>query len=230
MSIRSIIIDDEPLAREGLQLLLFDYCPEVIVCATAKSAHEGIQMIEKFQPELVFLDIEMPGGNGFEVIDYFNDKTFDVIFTTAYSEFAIKALRNNAVDYLLKPIDPDELVAAVSSATQKKSNQKSQFVKIKKKGVGHFIPQSDIIMIKANGRSSALHLKGGKIETIGKNIKDWEMELPKDLFFRIHKSYIINLKHIIKISSGQTMMVNLSEGHTAEVSRRKRNELSDLLL
>ena len=117
--IKAIIIDDELHCLETLSILLKDYCPEVQVLEQCRSAKKGLEAIEKFKPDLVFLDIEMPVMNGFELLEQFSTISFAVIFTTSYDQYAIKAIRFSALDYLLKPIDPKELIAAVQKVSSK---------------------------------------------------------------------------------------------------------------
>jgi two-component system LytT family response regulator len=219
--IRTIIIDDEEKSRKLLVNLLDLYCNNVEVLDLADSVESGLGAIEKHQPELIFLDIIMPDGDGFSLLAKLEKINFEVIFTTAYGEYAIKALRENALDYLLKPIDVEELQNAVKRA-RKKINLKSADIEstvgnklanllekynhlnihVDKIGIPNqdglkFISINDITLCKAEGNYTEIYfVDSSKKEVVSKTLKDFEQLLKSYNFLRIHRSYLINLNNI----------------------------------
>lgn len=243
--IKTIIIDDEEDARQVLLMAIEKYCPDLQVLAVCQSAQEGLTSIKALQPELVFLDVQMPKMSGFDLLEQLEDITFDTIFVTAYNRYAIKAIRFSALDYLLKPIDVDELVTAVErvkrSHAQKKTRYKSLLKNIKAEGQrmtrlaipseNELILQdiSAIIYCSADGSYTHLHLDGGKTLTVSKNIKEFENVLPEDNFCRIHHSTLVNVEHVKKYVRGEGGYVILSNGSHLDVSRRKKESLLAML-
>ena len=209
---KAIIIDDEKRARISLSLLLEEYCPEVEIVADCENLAEGIKAIRKFQPEIVFLDIEMPGHSGLELLDFFNEDeiTFDIIFTTAYNEYAIQAFKFSAIDYLLKPIVPEELENAIIRL--KKQKQKKENYQILKENIQRenlnkiavpsgnnliFLETDNIVYIKGEGAYSEIFLQDGTQHLVSRNLKNFEDILCEDArFIRIHKSYIVNTNFV----------------------------------
>ena len=215
--IRAIIIDDEEKGRKLLINLLENYCDDIEIVATAGSARDGISVINKHNPDIVFLDIVMPGGDGFSVLENIKKITFEVIFTTAYDHYAIKALRFSALDYLLKPINIDELQDAVKKMVSKIYNKKSHninnsleiFLKNRalesdQKKIGLttqngilFVFIRDIVLCKAEGNYTIFHFSDSRNkELVSKTLKEFDELLSEFNFFRIHRSYLVNLKHI----------------------------------
>jgi two-component system LytT family response regulator len=206
---RAIIIDDEPRARVTLKLLLAEYCPEVEIVAECENLPEGIKAIRKNHPDLVLLDIEMPGHSGLELLDFFdeNEVNFSIIFTTAYSEYAIQAFRFSAVDYLLKPINPEQLAEAIKRLEKqnlklenlkllKDNLQSSQLTKIAVPAGNSllFLDTSKILFIKGEGAYSEVYLADGTKNLVSRNLKNFEDIICLDpRFVRVHKSYIANL-------------------------------------
>ncbi|MDO5616073.1 MAG: LytTR family DNA-binding domain-containing protein [Cruoricaptor ignavus] len=224
-SIKAILIDDEPLNLKNLDLLLKEYAPETQVLATFQSADEAIGFLKSNDIDLVFLDIKMPRKDGFEFLEYFPKRNFEVIFVTAYDEFALKAIKESAVDYLLKPILIAELKTAVKKAKekieQKKSNQK---ICLSYSGGKVFVSLEEIVCIQGIDNISKVFLKNGKTVILSKTLKSFE-SLLGNLFFRVHKSFIINLSEIKKWSSTNTNTLELSNSQKIPVSRRNLREL-----
>ncbi|SEL85007.1 LytR/AlgR family response regulator transcription factor [Parapedobacter koreensis] len=241
--IRAIIIDDEPHCVTSLQHDLAYFCPQVEVVAACFSGATGIAAIEKYKPDLVFLDIEMPLMDGFELLEALEEgRRFQVIFTTAYDEFALKAIRVHAMDYLLKPIDGVDLKAAVNHVERHlKSNAHpderitnlleqlqhtdDQRIAIPDRDGYEFINISDIIYCRADGAYTHLVLTSDRVVFLSKALGEMESVLPGRLFMRIHHSTIVNIKkisHFKKLRTGVVVMVN---GDQLNVSRSKRDPL-----
>ena len=245
--LRAVIIDDEANNVEGLQKTLQLYCPNVQVLGFAHDIESGEELINKIQPEVIFLDVEMPFGNGFDLLAKLVPIKFDVIFTTAFNQYAVQAFKFSAVDYLLKPIDPSELIAAVQKVTEKiettivdkrvetlLSNMKSETLSRKKIGIhttnGIVFEQLDSIMyLQAESSYTYIHLTGNKKEIASKNIGEMEEMLPKNIFCRIHKSYIVNINYIKVYHKGRGGYLVMEDGTSIEVSVRKKEEFLKLL-
>ena len=240
MTTKAIIIDDEKGARESLSNILRDYCPEVEVVAKAENIEVGYDTIEKHKPELVFLDIEMPHGNAFDLLEKFEEIDFDIIFVTAYDHYAINAIKFSALDYLLKPIDIDELQAAVSrhvNNSGKYLKQKYELLlqNIKKDKAPEkvaiadnesisFIEIATIVRCESDGNYTTLFLETGKKIVVSKTLGEFENMFSQNNFFRTHRSHLINLAHMAKYVKGEGGYVEMSDGSKAEVSRRKKPE------
>ena len=209
---KTIIVDDEQLSREGILKCLTEFCPEIEVVAECNSVNSAFKAIKEYRPELVFLDIEMPKGSGFELLKMFNPLEFKVIFVTAFSAYAVQAFRCSAIDYLLKPVKVGELIEAVAKAKEG-SRPLSQQISVllenfnkhdetnKKLAIFNhkgfdIIRTEDIILCEADGYCTRFHISGN-IKTYSTHLlKYYEDVLPKMQFMRVHNSYIINLEHV----------------------------------
>ena len=238
-----IIVDDEQDRKEILSNYLSKYCPQVTVKATANSVKTGLKAIALHSPEIVFLDIEMPYGNGFDLLDQAGDFQFETVFVTAYDNYAIQALNQSAAYYLLKPIDIDELITAVNKIVTEKSksdytqhakilleniqNNKDQKRKIMLPTLEGFelITICEIIYCKAQDNFTEFHLSNGKKLLICKTLKYFEEILDQYNFLRIHRSHLINLNEITKYTKGKGGFVTLSNSIELEVSSTKKKEL-----
>lgn len=241
----AIIIDDELKGRIALNQKLKDYCPEVQIVGEAGSGAEGIILIEKQTPDIVFLDIEMPRMDGFNMLLQLPQKNFQLIFTTAYDQYAIKAIKFAAFDYLLKPIDIEELKIAISrinrlrfSETEKKLDvlnqnmiDKNTFNKIAISTQNSLLlfEVSDIMYLNATRNYTTIYFKDHPKLIASKTLKDFEDLLPSGIFFRIHHSYIININYIKKYLKGEGGQVELQDGTLLDVSRRKKEEFLKLI-
>lgn len=241
--IKAILIDDEIHCLDTLNMLIADYCPEVEVVGQCVSAKKGLETIKSTKAELVFLDIEMPVMNGFELLEQFREIPFSVIFTTSYDQYAIKAIRFSALDYLLKPIDPKELIIAVKKAsTQKTLPSAEQFNmlidQIKNKQTGFYkiavptsqgfelIPADQIIRLEANDNYTHLFLKNKSRVTACRSLKEMEEQLSDfDFFLRVHHSYLVNLNEINKYIKGEGGYLVMSDASNVDVSRSKKELL-----
>lgn len=234
---KAIIIDDEEMARTLLQGMLELYCPNVEVQALCKDLPSGVKAIRKHKPDIVFLDIEMPGHSGLELLDFFDESeiNFSIIFVTAYNRYAIQAFKLSAVDYLLKPIETDDLLNAISLFEKNKVKQNYSALKSnlntqqsKKIGINgvssiQFVDLIDILFFQAEGAYTKVYLKDGKMLLASKSLKHFEQILSEHFeFYRCHKSYIVNINYIteyVKSEGGylkvQQHEVNLSPDKVA---------------
>lgn len=243
--INAIIIDDEERARNTLSSLLLNYCPEISVLATCANVPDGVLAINKHKPDVVFLDIEMPDYNGFELLGFFREIDFDIIFVTAYSEYAIKAFEISAVDYILKPIDIDQLKNSVEKLKQKKlhSQMQEQIELLKESYKGddirkialsmsnglNFVEIVDIILLEADGAYTTFYLKDGQKILVSKKLKFYEDILSnRSFFFRTHRSYFINVNFIKKYSRSENAIL-MDNGTSITISRDRKQEFETLL-
>jgi len=244
--IRCILIDDEKNALEMMEWLLKTYCPEVEILAMCNSSEQGVELIRKLRPDLVFLDIEMPNMNGFDMLEKFDELFFDVVFCTAYDQFAIRAFRYSALDYLLKPIDPDDLKAAVKRISQKKqSPSKEQFeLLLQSMKPGNrstpqrvalttgdgliFVPTTDIIYCEAESNYTHVVLSGGKKILVSKVLKDIDEVLSGPDFYRVHSSFLVNINRIKKLVRGDGGYIIMDNDAIVNISRSKRQEFMEM--
>ena len=239
----ALIVDDEKKNRDSLKKLLNDYCPAVKVVGDAASVDEALIVLNKQKPQIVFLDVEMPDGSGFDLLRQVDKIDFKIIFVTAHAHYAIKAIRFSAVDYLLKPVDTDDLIDAVKRASEEThinhhvqykgllnnlNNGGAQKLAIPVKDGFAFLAPEDIIRLQADGTYTHIFTKGEKY-TGTKNIKEYEQLLNDKNFFRSHNSHLINLKHVKKFSRVDGYFVQMSDSSVAEISRRKKEEFIELM-
>lgn len=249
--IRAIIIDDEPLAIESLGLILKKKCKDdVQVIASSNSAHLGKSLIEEHQPDLVFLDVEMPGMSGIDLVRSFSNPAFHVVFITAYDAYAIEALRLSAIDYLLKPVEADDIVSVVAkikTGIRKNENLLSSQIQNLEKffaqnsvssesriGIAMadkivFINISDILYCDAQGVYTNIYLHDGNKLVASKPLGDFESQLSTHKFFRIHHSTLINLNHIKEFQRFNGGYVVMQNSAKLEVSHRKRKDFLDAI-
>lgn len=243
--ISAIIIDDEERARSSLHSLLKHYCPGVHVAAMCSNVPEGVLCINEKRPQLVFLDIEMPEYSGFELLSFFRDVDFEIIFVTAYNEYALRAFEVSAVDYLLKPVDIDKLRAAVDKATRlceansmqgridnlKESLLSGQFNRIALPVADGllFVEVPDIVFLEAEGAYTHVWLQNGSHILVSKKIKFFEEALgTRANFFRSHRSYIININYLKQYNRSDSSLL-LDNGKTVFISRDRKNEFEEQL-
>ncbi|MGA0555828.1 LytR/AlgR family response regulator transcription factor [Larkinella sp. VNQ87] len=241
----AILVDDEKHCRDVLGLLLQRYCPQVQLLASCSDGTEGYRAIEMHQPDLVFLDIEMPGMSGFDMLEACRFTRFDVIFTTAYNEYAIKAIRHNALDYILKPIDKDELVQAVQKAEQERLTRATpkvegfiEYLHRQKTGDRIALPtmeglqiinSEEIYYCESDGGYTRFFLTNGKIVLISKTLKEVEDVLETKGFCRVHHGYLINLRYVQRYIRGDGGEVIMENNKNIPVSRNKKQEFLNLL-
>jgi len=244
--LRSIIIDDEPQNASTLKNDINTHCVSVEVIAVCHSAKEGIIAIKKEKPDLVFLDIEMPWMNGFEMLEMLDDINFSIVFTTAHDQFAAKAFRLSAVDYLLKPIDANDLKAAVRKAQQRSEQQQGnihienllrnikqpsaqQKIALPYKDGYEFVEVSHIIYCQAEGAYTKVFLDNKKYILVSKTLGDIEELLPSDIFQRIHHSTVVNLHYVTHFVRSDGGYVKLQTGEQLTVSKSKKESVMERL-
>lgn len=240
--ITAILIDDEQLGRDALRKSLELYCPEVKLLCECSNADEGKSNIESLKPDLVFLDIAMPVKNGFDLLKSLKEHTFEVIFVTAHDEYTIQAIRYSAVDYLLKPIDEIELVGALARV-KKRLTEKSgkESIQTFLENTGKKLPYeemqlcvastkgfqvfkiSDIVCCEAQNSYTVFYLLNNKQIVSSKPLGDYENLLTDVFFVRIHKSWLINMKHIKEYRKGEGGSIVMATNKELEVSRRKKD-------
>ena len=244
--ITAVIIDDEQISLTALAAKINSLCPQVSILKLFDNPKKACEEIPHLRPDVLFLDIEMPNMNGFTLLKNIAPVNFEVIFTTAYSAYAIEALRISALDFLLKPIDPAELVTAVNKLEEKLTQasfrpgnleeQLQLFFQLQKhpdrldkialpvlNGL-EFIDINSIIKIEGENVYSVFYLSDGKKMVVSRTLKEVDRMLSKWNFIRVHKSFIINLKYISRYIKGEGGVVILSDGSEVEVSRRSKNE------
>jgi len=240
--INAIIIDDEMHCRKTLSILLKEYCPDVEVMEQCDNGEAGVEAIKKLKPDLVFLDIEMPRMNGFEMLEQLSEISFAVIFTTGYDQYAIKAFRFSALDYLLKPIDHEELSKAVLKVSRQVLYPLAQQIEILLQKIHHqpspinkialptveglqMIPVDSIISCASDRNYTSLLLKNKQKIIISKILKDIEEMLEEYSFLRVHHSYIVNLNEITRYIKGEGGYLVMSDGSSVDVSRSRKEIL-----
>jgi two-component system, LytTR family, response regulator len=237
----TIIIDDEPKSISSLKFVIEKNCPQIKVLETARSADEGFEKIKAHNPDIIFLDVEMPYGSGFDLLNKFIGCSFEIIFVTAYENFAVKAFKVNAVDYILKPFTEDDIIAAIKKATERvqekklihasgNSTQKKNNIPFSKRiavpafdGLA-FLNVEDIIRCEASENYTYFFLKDKKKILVCKGLTDYEEMLASFDFHRIHQSHLINLAYVSKYVKGRGGYVVMQDGITVDVSARKKME------
>lgn len=245
MKIKSIIVDDEQIARQVLANYLQKYCPIVEVVGEAQHIKEAVPLIQSLQPQLVFLDVEMPFGNAFDILEACQDQRFETIFVTAYAEYSLKALNRSAAYYILKPIDITELVAAVNKVqlailkTEEFNRTQIllQNLRLKPEQQQIILPTlqgfdviktSSITKLQAKGNFTEVYFTDGSYKLICKFLKHFD-EILDAPFIRVHRSFIINLNFIKSYSKGAGGYVTLLDGSEIEVSASYKDQLMKTL-
>lgn len=249
----AIIVDDEPNIREALELMLQQHCPEINICGLAASAEEGRELVKLHKVDFIFLDISMPREDGFSFLVSIEKEKFGVIFITAYQEYALQALKANAIDYLLKPVNYVELKEAVEKAIryfemrQLKPEARSVYreslsnlhdqinseekyfekITIVEQFGFRILKLSELMYLQADSNYTILHLSGLNKIVATRSLCDFEAMIRNPMFFRIHKSTIINLNYLKAYSSFQGNFAELSDGTRLGISRRKVNEFRE---
>ncbi len=245
--LKAIIIDDEPDCCESLAILLERFCPEVTISAICNSGMQAISAIQEIQPHLVFLDIEMPYMNGFELLEKLPAIDFELIFTTSYDQYAIKAFRFSALDYLLKPIVREDLQKAVSKAVSRAKSPLPQQLEILLQKINQttnpiqrialptmdglqLVPVSSIISCASDGNYTNFLMKDKQKIVVSRQLKEVEEMLSEHSFLRVHHSYLVNMNEINKYLKGEGGYLVMSDGSTVDVSRSKKEDLLKRLL
>lgn len=244
--LRTIIIDDEHSVRNSLKKLVERNCPNISLVAEADGVKSGMRAIKKYHPDLVFLDIKMDDGTGFDLLKQLEPVDFKVIFVTAYDQYAIKAIKFSALDYLLKPVDPDDLFNAVNKAEKLMIEELNQQLstlednmltkdKSKKKIILrtfnniYLVKLSDIVYCESNDNYTNFHLLNSKKILVSTTLKEYDEMLCEFGFFRAHKSYLINLIHIERFEKADGGSIVLNMEIKIPVASRKKDQLLDML-
>lgn len=239
MKIKAIIVEDEQISRDILRNYIAKYCPNVELLGEASNIEEAQELIEKQELDLVFLDVEMPFGNAFDLLEKVENQTFETVFVTAYDHYAIEALNNQATYYLLKPISIDELIKAVSIVTEIKEKENELETAVLTPKTTHqvngkiTIPQQDgfevvlvneILFCKADDNYTEIYFENSK-KLVSKTLKYFEEALKDNSFVRVHKSFLVNVNEITKYKKGKGGSVVLSNGKEIMVSASKKANL-----
>jgi len=244
--IKAILIDDELNSLQNLQQKLEGFCPDVAIVAVTQKPEEGILLIRQHQPDVVFLDIEMPRMSGFRMLEELGEYDFDIIFTTAYNHYSIDAIRISAFDYLVKPIGIEDLQQAVERLSKSLNRQTKEKIDILKKSLSdnrsqedkiaistsegiEFIPIKNIIHVESKSNYSKIFLTDNKSIMVTKILKDFEEMLVPYNFYRVHNSHLINLNYIQKYVRSQGGHVQLQDGTLIDISRRKKEEFLKMI-
>ena len=245
--INALIVDDEPYSCETLAVLLARYCPDVTIMGSCSNGIEALAVIHKQSPNLVFLDVEMPKMNGFEMLEQLPSINFDLIFTTSYDQYALKAFRFSAIDYLLKPIDREELQKAVQKIVQRTQVPTAQQLEIlfQKMHRGsalvskialptmeglQMVTIDSIISCDSDSNYTIIRMKNKEKLVVSRTLKDVEELLEDHAFTRVHHSYLVNLNEVVKYVKGEGGYLVMSDGATIDVSRSKKEILLKRLL
>lgn len=240
--ISAIIVDDEQKSISTLQKIIEDYCPQMKVVGTANAITNAKSLIEALKPQLVFLDVEMPYGNGFDLLNTIEPIDFEIVFITAYNQYAINAFKYAAIDYLLKPVNIAQLISAVERAEKRISEKinagnylllkqnlntqqsTDQCIILADNSGQHFIKIKDICYCIADGSYAFIYLITGKRYHASKHLKEFEEMLPSELFFRVHHGHIVNVNYVAKFIKGRVGTVIMQDGKELEVAVRRKND------
>ncbi len=239
--IKALIVDDEESGEQLLSKLVTRKHPEITLLPSADSLDDAVLSINQYQPDLVFLDIRLGNDSGFEVLENTTYKSFHVIFVSAYSQYALEAIKSSAIDYLLKPVDMDDLREAIERFKSRRTNISTEQLSVIRKSLStsqsnkklvvpvregyEFIKTAEVLYITADENYSHIHLRSGSPKLASKTLGYFEEKLDSDSFFRIHKSHLINLQEIAAYEHGNGGFVKMTDGRRMEVSRRKKKEL-----
>jgi two-component system LytT family response regulator len=247
MNLTAVIVDDENHSRETLKNLVVEFCEGVEVLATASSVTEAITAIKNTKPDIVFLDIELQTGTGFDILDQIENITFEVIFTTAFEQYALKAVKFSSLDYLLKPIDLEELQKAVDKARKIKDkdvynkkletllhNLKQQQPTTNKICLSttdgyEFINVEEICYCKAEGSYTSFKLIDGATHLVSKHLKEYETLLADQYFMRVHNSFLINLNEVKKYIKSDGGYILMNNGDSVSISRNKKDDFFKIM-
>ena len=247
MTLKVVIVEDEKHSREILKSLLEEFCKDVQVIATASSVDEAVKVLSVYSPDIVFLDIELQSGVGFDILEQIKEPSFEIIFTTAFEKYAVKAIKFSSLDYLLKPIALDELQKSIEKARVKmdtnvyrqqldtllqslsrESNKQEKICLATTAGM-EFIAIDDIVLCKADGSYTSFVLKSKNSLLVSKHLKEYENLLADQLFMRVHNSYLINLREVKKYIKSDGGYIIMSNDMHVSLSPRKKDDLIEAM-
>jgi two-component system LytT family response regulator len=239
--LKTLIVDDEPNAVDFISSIIGEYCPDLEVISKAYDVPEGIKSINEMKPDLVFLDVEMPNGTGFDLLTHFPDKDFDVVFITAFNHYAIRAIKFSAVDYILKPINIKEFIESVNKVLQKRtesSSKSNENFKILLENLRsgspsrlaipttdgmEYLNPKEIIRIEADRSYSWFYMTGNRKILVSRHLKEYQDLLGDRYFFRSHNSHLINLKYVRKYVRKEGGFIEMQDGAQIPVSRNRKD-------
>ena len=236
-NIKVVVIDDDKKSVESLCLLINEYCPGFEIMGTANNVESGAKEIIIHNPDVIFLDIEMPGGTGFDLLMMLKHRNFDVIFVTAHNKYAISAIKHSALDYLLKPFDVKEFLEAIEKIKSNGKNKTLNYdvlfenlnnhspkklVVASSKGY-EYIPVENIVRIESERSYARIFLSNGRVIMVSKCLNEYQSMLCSNTFFRIHNSHLINLNHVVMYSRNDGGYVEMSDKTKIPVSRSKKD-------
>jgi two-component system, LytTR family, response regulator len=233
--LRALIIDDEIIGINTLKVLIEKHVPEVNVVATTTDPAEGITLISNYKPDIVFLDVSMPKMDAFELLDRVAFKDFKLVFTTAHAEYALKAIKSQAHDYLLKPIVIDELVDCIRNISRKEIQPQatpkvtSNIIELSVRDGIIFIKPNDVIRLEASGSYTTFYLENNVRHVASKNLKECETMLHSPFFYRCHPSHIVNLKKVVKLVSTDGLFAQMTDGSMPEITRKNKEAFLERL-
>ena len=244
--VKVVIIDDENSGRNVIRQYLALYCDDIEIIGEADSVKSGVELLSKEHPDIVFLDIQMQDGTGFNLLEALPQRSFKVIFVTSFDQYALKAIKFSASDYILKPVDPDEFVEAVQNVQAELAKQSpvederidelltnmNNFSKIGLPTANGilFFKVDDIVRCEADGAYTQFFMNNGEKVLVAKNLKIYEELFADNKFLRVHKSHLINTSYIDKYINGDGGSVIMADGSCVEVSRRKKDELLSMMM
>lgn len=248
MKINALLIDDEESSRNVLTKLLDKFCPDVEVVGYADGVDSAYHAIHEHNPDVIFLDVQMPGGNGFSLLKKFETITFEIIFVTGYDQYALNAIKFSALDYLMKPVEVEDLLQAIKKVKAKlgsdfglrasinnllaneHEDEIHKRIVVHDKGKVRFIKLSEIVWLEADINYTVFHLSGGERYAVSKSLKEYDELLEGiPLFLRINKSAIVNVNFVKEYSKRDPFTIKLMNGVELEISRRKRQEVNERL-
>jgi len=238
--LRTVIVDDEQDAVDFIESIANEYCPNIEIVGKAYSAIEGVEVISKEKPDLVFLDVEMPHGSGFDLLAGFPEKDFDVIFITAFNHYAIRAIKFSAVDYILKPININEFIDAVKRVEESRKEKKGgstnfqtlfenlqtaipSRLAIPTSNGMEYLNTREIIRVEADRSYSWFYMENGDKFLVSRNLKEYQELLSDRNFFRTHNSHLINLEHVKKYIRHEGGYIEMTDGSNVPISRGKKD-------
>ena len=245
--LRTILIDDEKSAREALGLLLKIYAPNIDIIAQADGVTSGIEVINEYEPDLVFLDIHLGDGSGFDLLDHFTSRNFLVVFVTAFEDYAIKAFKFSAMDYLVKPVIPDDLVKTIEKLDKHSSNSTSNSqieilknaytnpespdnkIVLKTAEAIHLINITDIVRCQSDNNYTLFHLTNHKKVLVSRTLKEYDELLADAGFIRVHQSHLINIRQIDHFDKREGGTLEMKDGSIIPVSFRKKEQIIQLI-